>query len=156
MKRDEAFIQRLKEMVGEGLSFREIGERMGKPRNTIACACRRYGIKSVMKMNADIARMKARAAAMPSRKAAKKKKQAAIRENFVARKPLFVEAGPYTGPIPERPDRDARYGHMHCQFISGDVTGGDYEFCEQPRYSGHPYCEDHCRRCYAGIGKAFA
>jgi GcrA cell cycle regulator len=116
-------VAELKRLMAEGLSWREIGRRLGCSKHAVSGLVRRhvYGKKHNYKNPALVGVER-----KPGKRAAARIKRAAL---------VLVPAPP---PVITPVDV--------CQWPLG--RGRPWRFCEAPIEPGLPYCSEHCRQAY--------
>lgn len=135
-------IDRIRELVDRKMTDAEIGRQMGMASSTVNYHRQRHKIASKSKFTAEARAQHAAAA----RRARELKRQT----RHEIKPPVFDPMDNFfTGPLPEKPDRDARYLRMSCQYIAGDPRTDAK--CGASRHVGYPYCEHHARICIKAV-----
>lgn len=145
----------LKELWEQGLTAREISEKMGSTRNSIMGKARRMSL-SARRGSAD--ETKARKARKPRTHKRQRKSQAQpqseladspIEEVAPKSPPKKDEARPVTGPL--RGKDLLSLGAHDCRYPTSEnerLRRGDYLFCGQPKRPGSFFCSHHHGVCY--------
>ena len=145
---DEARAQ-LRAYAAEGLSARQIGEKMDRTRNAVIGEAYRLGIKlggsagRAQRLGAQAAMRAKRLERGPPRAAPPRKRTV---RDLLAALPA-TEAGD-SGHVPAKLVSFEDLEPHHCRYVHGDVHKGRWGYCGKSKVPGLSYCEFHARRCY--------
>ena len=122
-------IQKLKKMLANGKSAREIAEELGGiSRNSVIGKAHRLGISAQNEK-------KKTKTASPS-KEVKKKAESNVKP--IKQVIHISQATP-------------RSSENSCQWPIGDPGTSEFKFCYEPAKQGRPYCNEHCNIAYRKI-----
>jgi len=130
-------------MAGQGKSGSEIGEALGRPRNSVIGRCHRQGIKLRGKKCENKGGRPRKAIAQPI--------------PLVAQiKPLAQPSAPIAVPQPRppaQPEAPRMITLMHltrssCRWPFGDPKKPDFRYCGLSQHGDSPYCEAHQALAY--------
>jgi GcrA cell cycle regulator len=140
-------IDTLKRLIAEGLSFSQIGARLGKTRNAVIGKAHREGLSGTADYK------KCHKPARPGGRVPKAKKLKPWRELQVRRSAQVFENAPFIpGPELVIPVNERKgildLGENDCRWPIGDPQEADFHFCNGRKVPGLAYCEHHARRAY--------
>ena len=122
-------------MAGQGKSGSEIGEALGRPRNSVIGRCNRQGIK------------------LRGRKVANKGGRP--RKAISPPKPLAQPAAPIVSPQPRPPQPESprmitlmQLTRSSCRWPFNDPKKPDFRYCGLSQHGDSPYCEAHQALAY--------
>lgn len=130
----EAQDARLRELVEEGITAREIGALLGCSRNAVIGRCRRIGVKLKRLSSRDVTRQRPRRTELRRLRKTKKAPRARsvpITDQDIphAQRKTLLELGP-----------------CDCHWPVGDPATPDFFFCGGVRQGGSSYCTAHEHR----------
>lgn len=140
-------IDRLQELVAQGLTRTQVAIQLGRSRNSVCGKIDRLGLKGPVRED------------WVYRGAKKRKKQEATaswarksRAEIVAS--LAVSPNKRGVDLPGRVRLSELDQRSQCHFPPGEPDGAATLFCGEPVVSGLPYCLEHCRRCFQPVRSA--
>lgn len=135
-------VESMKRMLTEGLTFSQIGARLGKSRNAVIGKAHREGLSRTADYkkchSSSSGRRKPKAQQTPWR-ALRIKRSAAVFKSEP-----FVPAPEIVVPLNERKGV-LELSENDCRWPIGDPQHADFHFCNGKKVHGLPYCEAHCR-----------
>jgi len=123
-------------MAGQGKSGSEIGEALGRPRNSVIGRCTRQGIKLRGRKIANKGGRPRKAIAQPNPPA---QPVAPI---------VSPQPRPSAQPEPPRMITLMQLTRSSCRFPFGDPKKPDFRYCGLSQHGDSPYCEAHQALAY--------
>jgi hypothetical protein len=141
----------------EGLTGKEIADRIGTTRNAVMGKLHRLRERHVISYKSVATRLAAIRHAVKVRERAKERAtEAGVPPKPVEEKPL-IEAVEELLPLiieelkPQYADRQPvgfmDLGPSSCRYVVGGVMAKDFLFCNEVKKIGSSYCEEHHARC---------
>jgi GcrA cell cycle regulator len=145
-------IDTLKRLIAEGLTFSQIGARLGKSRNAVIGKAHREGLSGTSDYK------KCHKPARPGGRVPKARKLKPWRELQVRKSAAVFENAPFIpGPELVIPLKERKgildLGENDCRWPIGDPQKADFHFCNRCKVPGLPYCETHARRAFLPPGE---
>jgi len=157
----EADVEALRVGAADGLSARQISEKVGRSRNSVISAAHRYGVQLLggsrgssglaqkigarMRRGGGWLKKKGPPKDVPPSEPRKFRTRKTVRD-LLAALPA-TEAGD-SGHVPANLVSFEDLEPHHCRYVHGDVHNGRWGYCGGERVPGLSYCADHARRCY--------
>lgn len=140
-------IQKLKDLLFDGLSFSQIGARLGRSRNAVIGKAHREGLSGTAEYK------KCHKPARPGGRVPKAKKKPKPWTQFERKSAAVFASEPFTpGPELVIPPNERKgildLQENDCRWPIGDPQKADFHFCNRKKVPGLAYCEAHSRRAY--------
>ena len=130
-------------MAGQGKSGSEIGEALGRPRNSVIGRCNRQGIK-----------LRGRKVANKDGRPRKVSAPIGVPQKALGFAAKDIPSAPVSAPPVARPPEPPRMiTLMHltrssCRWPFGDPKKPDFRYCGLSQHGDSPYCEAHQALAY--------
>lgn len=143
----EAEIDRLRELVSQGLTRTQAANELGRSRNSVCGKIDRLGLKGPVREDWVY-------------RGAKKRKKREATVSWARKSRVEIVKSLSVSPNKREVDLPGTVTFFdfdpgsQCHFIPGEPDGAATLFCGEPVVSGLPYCLDHCRMCYQPVRSA--